>query len=45
VSPGALRWFQSDNSLDPIRKHPKFVAMAERMARRLAAKAAAERTA
>jgi adenylate cyclase len=45
VSPGALRWFQSDNSLDPIRKHPKFVAMAERIARRLAAEAAAERTA
>ena len=35
VGPGALQWFQSDNSLDPIRKHPKFVALSERMARRL----------
>jgi adenylate cyclase len=37
VGPGALRWFESDNGLDPIRKHPKFVALSERVARRLAA--------
>jgi adenylate cyclase len=36
LGPGSLRWFQSDNSLDPIREHPKFVALAQRMARRLA---------
>jgi adenylate cyclase len=41
-NPGALRWFQSDNSLDPIRKHPKFVAMSERITRRLAAEPSAE---
>lgn len=34
---GALRWFQQDNSLDPVRQHPRFVALAERLARRLAA--------
>ena len=37
VSAGALRWFQCDNSLDPIRRHPKFVALSERIERRLAA--------
>jgi adenylate cyclase len=37
VGPGALRWFQSDNSLDSIRKHPRFIALSERVARRLAA--------
>jgi adenylate cyclase len=45
VGPGALRWIQSDNSLDRIREHPRFMAMAERIARRLAAETAAERTA
>jgi adenylate cyclase len=45
VGPGALRWFQSDNSLDPIREHPKFKALSERIAQRLAAKTSAERTA
>lgn len=36
VGPGALRWFQSDNSLDPIRKHPRFAALSELIDRRLA---------
>ena len=35
VGPGALRWFQSDNSLDPIRKHPRFAALSELIDRRL----------
>ena len=35
LGPGALRWIQSDNSLDPIRKDPKFIALSERIARRL----------
>jgi TolB-like protein/Flp pilus assembly protein TadD len=42
VGPGALRWFQTDNSLDPIRKHPKFMALSKRIARRLAAGASAK---
>jgi adenylate cyclase len=42
VGPGLLRWFQSDNSLDPIRKHPKFIALSERIARKLVAKNAVE---
>jgi adenylate cyclase len=45
VNAGSLRWFQSDNSLDPVREHPKFVALAERMARRLAALEAPEQPA
>lgn len=36
VGPGALRWFQSDNSLDAIRSHPRFVALSKRVAQRLA---------
>ncbi len=44
VGPGALRWFQSDNSLDQIREHPKFVALSERIARRLAAETSAKET-
>jgi adenylate cyclase len=35
VSPGWVRWIQNDNSLDPIRDHPRFVALMERGARRL----------
>jgi hypothetical protein len=42
VGPGALRWFQSDNSLDPIRKHPRFIALSEQISRQLAAKTPAE---
>jgi adenylate cyclase len=45
VGPGALRWFQTDNSLDLIREHPKFIALSERIARQVAAKTPAERTA
>ena len=37
VSRGWLMWMRSDNSLDPIREHPRFVALMERGARRLAA--------
>ncbi|NJD31728.1 MAG: TIR domain-containing protein [Gammaproteobacteria bacterium] len=35
VSHGWLLWMRSDNSLDPIRNHPRFVAMMDRCARRL----------
>jgi adenylate cyclase len=35
VSPGWVRWIQNDNSLDPIRAHPRFVALMERGARRI----------
>lgn len=35
VSPGWIRWMQQDNSLDPIRGHPRFAALMERGARRL----------
>jgi adenylate cyclase len=35
VSHGWLIWMQSDNSLDPIREHPRFVALMARGARRL----------
>jgi adenylate cyclase len=35
VSHGWLLWMQSDNSLDPIREHPRFVALMARGARRL----------
>jgi len=37
VSPGWLLWMQKDNSLDPIRGHPRFAALMERGARRVAA--------
>jgi len=37
VSHGWLLWMQSDNSLDPIRERPRFVALMARGARRLAA--------
>ncbi len=36
VSPGWVRWIQNDNSLDPIRGHPRFAALMERGARRIA---------
>ena len=36
VSHGYLRWMQSDNSLDPIREHPRFAALMQRAADRLA---------
>jgi adenylate cyclase len=36
VSHGWLMWMRTDNSLDPIREHPRFVAMMARGARRLA---------
>jgi adenylate cyclase len=42
VSHGWLLWMQSDNSLDPIREHPRFVALMARGARRLEAAAAPE---
>jgi adenylate cyclase len=42
VSPGWVRWIQNDNSLDPIRDHPRFVALMERGARRLAQEPTAE---
>jgi adenylate cyclase len=37
ITPGWVLWMQKDNSLDPIRDHPRFVALMERGARRLAA--------
>ena len=37
VSEGWLLWMQQDNSLDPIRAHPRFVALMARGARRLPA--------
>jgi len=37
VSEGWLLWMRQDNSLDPIRAHPRFVALMARGARRLAA--------
>ena len=37
VSEGWLLWMQRDNSLDPIREHPRFVALMARGARRLPA--------
>jgi hypothetical protein len=37
VSEGWLLWMQRDNSLDPIRVHPRFVALMARGARRLTA--------
>jgi hypothetical protein len=37
VSEGWLLWMQRDNSLDPIRAHPRFVALMARGARRLPA--------
>ena len=37
VSEGWLLWMQRDNSLDPIREHPRFVALMARGARRIAA--------
>ena len=39
VSAGWLLWMRSDNSLDPIRAHPRFVALMARGARRLAGEA------
>jgi adenylate cyclase len=36
VSLGWVRWIQQDNSLDPIRDHPRFVALMERGDRRIA---------
>jgi adenylate cyclase len=39
VSHGWLLWMQRDNSLDPIREHPRFAALMERGARRLQAAA------
>jgi adenylate cyclase len=35
VSHGWLLWMQTDNSLDPIRRHPRFVALMQRGGRRL----------
>jgi len=35
VSHGWVLWMQSDNSLDPIREHPRFIALMARGARRL----------
>ena len=35
VSQGWVLWMQRDNSLDPIREHPRFVALMARGARRL----------
>ena len=35
VSHGWLLWMQSDNSLDPIREHPRFAALSELIDRRL----------
>jgi adenylate cyclase len=35
VSAGWLLWIQRDNSLDPIREHPRFVALMARGERRL----------
>jgi adenylate cyclase len=40
VSPGWIRWMQHDNSLDRIREHPRFKALMERGARRIAEAAA-----
>jgi adenylate cyclase len=37
VSEGWLLWMQQDSSLDPIRAHPRFVALMARGARRLTA--------
>jgi adenylate cyclase len=37
ISQGWLMWMQRDNSLDPIREHPLFVALMARGARRLPA--------
>ena len=37
VSHGWVLWMQRDNSLDPIREHPRFVALMARGARRIAA--------
>lgn len=34
ISHGWVLWMQSDNSLDPIRQHPRFVALMQRGARR-----------
>jgi adenylate cyclase len=41
VSHGYLRWMQADNSLDPIRGNPRFAALMERAAARLAREAPA----
>jgi adenylate cyclase len=38
VSTGWVLWMQQDNSLDPIREHPRFAALMERGLRRVAAK-------
>jgi adenylate cyclase len=35
VAVGWVRWMQQDNSLDPIRDHPRFAALMERGARRI----------
>jgi adenylate cyclase len=43
VSHGWLLWMRSDNSLDPIREHPDFVALMSRGARRLEVEQAQER--
>ena len=40
VSRGWVLWMQRDNSLDPIREHPRFVALMERGTRRLSAELA-----
>jgi adenylate cyclase len=40
VNTGWLLWMQNDNSLDPIREHPRFVGLMARGARRLAAEKA-----
>ena len=36
ISLGWIRWMQTDNSLDGIREHPRFKALMERGARRIA---------
>ena len=41
ISLGWLMWMRSDNSLEPIREHPRFVALMERGTRRLAEETAA----
>jgi len=40
VSLGWLMWMQSDNSLDPIREHPRFAALMARGTQRLATEGA-----
>ena len=34
VSPGYLKWISSDNDLDPVRDHPRYITLAAKIQHR-----------